>query len=615
MRWMQQTVLAVGLLCIVQEPAYAAKATFLFDKFGSEEFECWHSQVAGSFTANSAKYSISGSCILNIQKLKIPWTAQGSYDARTANGQVDEKIVVNGQSPFRGEFRLKMVCNTRRTGASFDPWLWLGDDKCTQIQIEATGEMAGTITINNTATDFVKLILNRAQGRGGPVTASFPYDRQPLLAKRVNDLRAEAEALAAEKRRAEQLLQGTTLPSGPSGPYTALIHPSVLEPKAGQILAPQRPVPIKLGPPKGWDVTGYTVIIQRRDPNGTWVNHTTIPIGATVAHSPTGYTGFGGGAPPAFLMTPGGWRLSAQVKSPKQSGVSEWVEFSALESADFTAKKRPSSVFPSTGQSTMQSTLPPKGLPGGMVSPPSVLYGIASTGALGWYRHNGAQIGAGLNAPGAWSGPTDVGSGWQNFKEVFGMGDGIIYAIAGDGKLKWYKHTGFRDGTKAWDGPKDVGTGWQNFKQVFGAGNGVIYAIAGDGILKWYKHTGYQDGSFAWEGPKNVGTGWQNFKEVFGMGDGIIYAIAGDGKLKWYKHTGFRDGTFAWEGPKDVGTGWQNFKQVFGAGNGVIYAIGGNGILNWYKHTGYRDGTFRWEGAKDIGTGWQGFTTVLSLLP
>ena len=165
MRWMQQTVLAVGLLCIVQEPAYAAKATFLFDKFGSEEFECWHSQVAGSFTANSAKYSISGSCILNIQKLKIPWTAQGSYDARTANGQVDEKIVVNGQSPFRGEFRLKMVCNTRRTGASFDPWLWLGDDKCTQIQIEATGGMAGTITINNTATDFVKLILNRAQGQ------------------------------------------------------------------------------------------------------------------------------------------------------------------------------------------------------------------------------------------------------------------------------------------------------------------------------------------------------------------------------------------------------------------------------------------------------------------
>ena len=118
-------------------------------------------------------------------------------------------------------------------------------------------------------------------------------------------------------------------------------------------------------------------------------------------------------------------------------------------------------------------------------------------------------IGAGLNALGAWSGPTEVGSGWQNFKGVFGMGDGIIYAIAGDGKLKWYKHIGFRDGTMAWEGPKDVGTGWQNFKQVFGAGNGVIlYAIAGNGILIG-KNTPAIETDLQWEGPKNVGTGWR----------------------------------------------------------------------------------------------------------
>jgi hypothetical protein len=69
----------------------------------------------------------------------------------------------------------------------------------------------------------------------------------------------------------------------------------------------------------------------------------------------------------------------------------------------------------------------------------------------------------------------------------------------------------------AWEGPKDVGTGWQNFQQVFGAGNGVIYAIAGDGKLKWYKHTGYRDGSFNWEGPKDIGTGWQGFSRVVSL--------------------------------------------------------------------------------------------------
>jgi hypothetical protein len=252
---------------------------------------------------------------------------------------------------------------------------------------------------------------------------------------------------------------------------------------------------------------------------------------------------------------------------------------------------------------------------GGVSSQPSVLYSIASTGALKWYRHNGAQTGAGLNAPGAWTGPSEVGSGWQSFTQVMPGGGNVLYGITPDGTLKWYSHDGAKNGTSAWQGAKNVGTGWQQFKQVFSGSEGILYAIAPDGTLKWYRHTGYRDGAATWEGPKTVGTGWHHFKEVFGMGDGVIYAIAGDGKLKWYKHTGFQNGTKAWEGPKDVGTGWQNFKQVFGAGNGIIYAIASDGILKWYKHTGYRDGTFAWEGAKDIGTGWQGFTSVVSLLP
>lgn len=255
------------------------------------------------------------------------------------------------------------------------------------------------------------------------------------------------------------------------------------------------------------------------------------------------------------------------------------------------------------------------GLPSGVSSQPSVLYSIASTGALKWYRHNGAQTGAGLNAPGAWTGPTEVGSGWQSFIQVIPGGGNVLYGITPDGTLKWYSHDGSSNGTPAWQGAKNVGTGWQSFKQVFSGSEGILYAIAQDGTLKWYRHTGYRDGTATWEGPKNIGTGWQNFKQVFGKGDGVIYAVASDGKLKWYKHTGFRDGTFAWEGPKDVGTGWQNFTQVFGAGNGIIYAIATNGILKLYKHTGYRDGTVAWEGAKDIGTGWQGFTKVISLLP
>jgi hypothetical protein len=70
----------------------------------------------------------------------------------------------------------------------------------------------------------------------------------------------------------------------------------------------------------------------------------------------------------------------------------------------------------------------------------------------------------------------------------------------------------------AWEGAKAVGIGWGDFKQVFSGGNGVIYAIAADGTLNWYRHNGYATGAGletpgAWEGAKNVGHGWGDFKQ------------------------------------------------------------------------------------------------------
>ena len=53
-------------------------------------------------------------------------------------------------------------------------------------------------------------------------------------------------------------------------------------------------------------------------------------------------------------------------------------------------------------------------------------------------RKAGFRTGAGLTTPGAWEGPKDVGLGWGNLKHVFSPGrDGIIYAIADDGILRW----------------------------------------------------------------------------------------------------------------------------------------------------------------------------------
>jgi hypothetical protein len=87
-----------------------------------------------------------------------------------------------------------------------------------------------------------------------------------------------------------------------------------------------------------------------------------------------------------------------------------------------------------------------------------------------------------------------------------------------------------------------------NFKQVFSGGEGVIYAVADNGDLLWYRHDGRGDGSSAWAGEgRKVGSGW-NFKQVFSGGEGVIYAVTDNGDLLWYRHDGRGDGSSAWAG-------------------------------------------------------------------
>lgn len=297
---------------------------------------------------------------------------------------------------------------------------------------------------------------------------------------------------------------------------------------------------------------------------------------------------------------------------PEGKGIDATGSFSGTRSRGATSLLRSARIQ----QAVSQFTAPPSPKPNQTgTENPAYLYAVTSNGILKWYRHNSAQTGGGLETAGAWTGSTDVGSGWQTFTRIIPGGGNVLYGITQDGTLKWFGHEDFQNGKPAWKGPKNIGTGWQQFTQVFSGSEGILYGIAQDGTLKWYRHTGYQDGAPTWEGPKNVGTGWQRFKQVFGGGEGIMYAIDTDGTLKWYRHAGFQDGTVNWKGPNNIGTGWQQFKQVFSAGNGIIYAVANDGKLKWYKHTGYREGSVSWAGIKNVGTGWQSFTRVISLLP
>lgn len=228
-------------------------------------------------------------------------------------------------------------------------------------------------------------------------------------------------------------------------------------------------------------------------------------------------------------------------------------------------------------------------------------------------------------------GPKLIGSGWDQFKNVLPAGKTSFYGLTQGGTLKWYRNdtswttVGSEPGTPQWKGPVTVRSGWGSYTRIVPAGDGILYAITSDGTLKWFRHSGYLDGTVNWSGPIDAwprqptpgklgklrfSPNWANFKQVFSGGEGVMYTITNDGVLQWYLHTGYQTGDPVWEGPKDVGTGWQDFTRVFSPGDGVIYAMRATGEVLWYKHVGYKDGTVSWQGPVQIAADWQDFIFV-----
>lgn len=247
---------------------------------------------------------------------------------------------------------------------------------------------------------------------------------------------------------------------------------------------------------------------------------------------------------------------------------------------------------------------------------PMWIYGIRPNGDLTWYRKDSSAT--------AWQGPKKVGTGWASFKNVIPAGGNRLYALTHDGRLMWYQHDGFNDGTFSWKPVTQVGTGWA-FARIFSGGDGVVYAIRRDGKLLWYKHDAFREGSARWQPPAEVGTGWGHFKDVFSTGGGNVYAVKPDGTLLLYEHTGYKTGAATWAATRTVGSGWATFQQIVPSGDGVILAVRPDGALLWYKHLGKLPAgssptaaarlTEAWEGPVQIGSGWQDFGKVIALIP
>lgn len=254
--------------------------------------------VEGEFTAGRARYELHGKCYIGTSY--TTWSAIAVYE----NDRYTESLSVgNGVGTLMGS-----ISSVSRMPCVEDPWL-------THTKCEAEIRRIDTAP-DQSLSQWLEAHFYPRHNDYNAFSATFNYDRTPLLVKRGADLRAQARRL-----------QRSTL-------KVPLIVPTILLPTANALFMQNNVVPIKLLPPEGMQVTGFLVKLERLDTHGNWGLVTHVPIGFADATSPTGYTGWGapgnGRDPSRMVSLPGSYRISAQVSSPRQTLWSTPIPFAVI---------------------------------------------------------------------------------------------------------------------------------------------------------------------------------------------------------------------------------------------------------------------------------------------
>ena len=172
-----------------------------------------------------------------------------------------------------------------------------------------------------------------------------------------------------------------------------------------------------------------------------------------------------------------------------------------------------------------------------------------------------------------------------------------------------------RDGKGGWRERRIVGSGWNVFTAIVGVGDftggGHPDVLARDSTGLLWLYPG--DGKGGWLPRSNVGSGWNVMSLIIGAGDfdGDSHpdVLAREGSGLWL-YPG--SGTGGWLARVKVGTGWEGFSAVVGAGsmNGDrhpdLLARDAAGALILYPG----DGRGSWLVPSVIGSGWGSMTAL-----
>jgi len=240
---------------------------------------------------------------------RVDWTAEGGYDLTTHEAW--EKITFPAPAIDQGyavprpfvRFDSKMAC-------AADPWLEFAS-QCAVVSRTATGSLGDMEERLRTDPRPFTSVMKPAQSQA-------LYDSRQAFLKRLAAMAPKASM------QAKDALRSVTLPE-------------ILEPRAGSVHAPWTPMKIRVAAPRDVKVQSYELQFEYKQPNGTWLVQTNVPVTAAEVEGPLGYKGWGGhtnGTGTQMTANKGTYRLRARAVRPSQGEYGEYLEFTIAGEPD-----------------------------------------------------------------------------------------------------------------------------------------------------------------------------------------------------------------------------------------------------------------------------------------
>jgi hypothetical protein len=219
------------------QASYAGSGTTLTHSISDY---CRLDRIEAHYTASRSSYHMRGICYIDVAsygKTAISWESRDAYDA--ADRRVQENITLTGNPPLPskrlGDINIRMFCNS-------DPWI--NAAVCGSQVPQVSGDVS-MVQVEGLLNQVTHIVMSTRY----PLTADFPYDRNPLLVQRDAELRTETTSLVAAeeaRRKATQRLQQSATQK------QMIVVPSIQTPATGSLFFINTSVPIKLSLRRVW---------------------------------------------------------------------------------------------------------------------------------------------------------------------------------------------------------------------------------------------------------------------------------------------------------------------------------------------------------------------------